>query len=95
VEIATSLLMRSIVNGLAPVEDLQSAEVAPIPDRLLREWSRPAPGIGPLRIDTIDNDDRRWLWLAVLSLLAIETWMRRGRSSSLADDEDREAARVA
>lgn len=94
-DITTPLLMRSIVNGLALVVDLQSAEVVPIPDRLLREWSRAAPGIGPLRLHTIDEDDRRWLWLAVLCLLAIETWMRRRRSSVVADQDGREAARVA
>jgi hypothetical protein len=94
-DIVTPLLMRSIVNGLAVVPDLQNAEVVPIPDRLLREWSRPAPAPDVPRIDTIDQDDRRWLWLAVLCLLAIETWMRRTRSSAAAAEDGEEDARVA
>lgn len=93
-DIVTPLLMRSIVNGLAIVPNLQSAEVVPIPDRLLREWSRPAPAPGAPRIDTVEDDDRRWLWLAALGLLAIETWMRRARTATVGEDVP-EPARVA
>ena len=28
-------------------------------------------------IETVDQDDRRWLWVAVLCLLALESWVRR------------------
>ena len=87
----TPLLMRSLANGIGAVPDLQHAEVAPIADRLLREWARPAaipsvPVADALRQDEGDND-RRWLWLAALCLLGIEMWMRRARS---ADEEARE-----
>jgi hypothetical protein len=93
-DIVTPLLMRSIVNGLATVPNVQSAEVVPIPDRLLREWSRPAPAPGAPRIDTVDEDDRRWFWLAALGLLAVETWMRRARTAAVREDVQ-EPARVA
>jgi len=71
---------------------------SPRPDRFepvmltpeqLSSWSRP-PGSpldnAPLR----DEGDRRWLWGAVLLLLAIEAWMRRSRSeiASVADDSE-------
>jgi hypothetical protein len=40
----TPLLIRSIANGVGDLPDdiLQRAEVVPIADRLLSEWSRPA-----------------------------------------------------
>lgn len=79
-DLVTPLVMRSIVNGLAAVPNLQTAEVVAIPDAQLRAWSRPAPEPSRSRLDTIDRDDRRWLWAAVLVLLAIETWMRRARA---------------
>jgi len=87
----TPLLMRSLANGMGAVPDLQQGEVAPIADRLLREWGRPAavpsvPAADALRQDEGEND-RRWLWLAALFLLGIEMWMRRARS---ADQEARE-----
>ena len=95
--IVTPLLMRSLANGLGAAPDLQIGEVAPIADRLLREWARPAPNpsapvANALRKDESEND-RRWLWLAALCLLAIETWMRRARSAAAEARE--EVARVA
>ena len=96
-DLFTPLLLRSVANALGPVPDLPRAEIVPIADRWLREWSRPpgpaaAPDADALRRDDTDND-RRWLWLAALALLAVETWMRRSRT---APDERREdIARVA
>ncbi len=78
-DLATPLLLRSIANALAPVPDVQRAEVVPIPDAVLRAWARePAAPAAP-RVDRVAEDDRRWLWIAVLVLLALETWMRRAR----------------
>jgi hypothetical protein len=95
--IVTPLLMRSLANGLGAAPDLQTGEVAPIADRLLREWARPAPipsapVADALRQDESEND-RRWLWLAALSLLGMETWMRRARRAAAEAPE--EVARVA
>jgi len=87
----TPLLLRSLANALGTMPDLQRAEIVPIADRWLREWSRPpappaVPDASALRRDDSDND-RRWLWLAALALLAVESWMRRART---APDERRE-----
>jgi len=95
--IVTPLLLRSLANVLGAVPDLQPGEVAPIADRLLREWARPAaipsaPVADALREDEGEND-RRWLWLAALCLLGIEMWMRRARGAA-AEARD-EVARVA
>jgi len=46
------------------------------------------------RIDTVEQDDRRWLWLAVVGLLALETWMRRLRPTAV-ERRAAEDARVA
>jgi len=95
--IVTPLLMRSLGNALGVVPDLRSGEVAPIADRRLREWTRPAaipplPVAGDRRQDDGDND-RRFLWLTVLCLLGIEMWMRRARGE--AAEARVETARVA
>lgn len=80
-ELITPLLMRTVANAIAQPADLQQAEVTPIPERVLHAWSRDAGPAEPPRIDTIVDDDRRWFWFTALVLLAIETWMRRSRTS--------------
>jgi hypothetical protein len=100
-DIATPLLLRAIANAIAPVADLQQAEVMPIADAQWQQWSRPAAPAAVLTADALRrqdaDDDRRWLWLVVLGLIGIETWMRR--AGNTARDEDRgraqEPARVA
>lgn len=85
-DLITPLLLRAIVNGLAAVPDLQATEVVAIPDAQLRAWSRPAAAPlapSPDHVDRIDRDDRRWLWVGTLLLLALETWMRRRRDMAV------------
>jgi hypothetical protein len=99
-DVVTPLLMRSITNAIAGIPDLQRAEVVPISDRLLREWSRPSGVPAAPRLDTLEQgrgDDRRWFWLAALCLLAIEMWMRRAPVAAAPRDsvDGEEAARVA
>ena len=99
-DVVTPLLMRSIANAIAGIPDLQRAEVVPISDRLLREWSRPSGVPAAPRLDTLQQgsgDDRRWFWLAALCLLAIEMWMRRAPVAAAPRDsvDGEEAARVA
>lgn len=82
--VVTPVLLRSIANSIAPDPDFSSLEIVPIADSVLGAWTR-APGavLNP-RIDTVERDDRRWLWLAALALLAVETWLRRGRRQDIA-----------
>jgi hypothetical protein len=81
--LGTPVVLRSIANAIASPPDLQRAEVIPIADDVIRQWSRPpAPVVSP-RIDTVERDDRRWLWLAVLLLLALETWMRHAQPTAV------------
>ena len=93
-DVATPLLLRAMANAIAAVPDLQRAEVVPIADALLRQWSRPAVPASP-RIETVEQDDRRWLWLAALCLLGFEMWIRRARRAVDARDHREETARVA
>ena len=77
-QLATAVLLRSMLDAMAPAASFESAEVIAIADAQLRAWSRePGQAAAPRR-ETIDEDDRRALWIAVLILLGVETWMRRG-----------------
>ncbi len=78
--LVTPLLLRAMVNALGGPPDLRQAEVLPIPDSQLRAWSRPAAPVTAPRVDRVERDDRRGLWIFVLALLALETWIRRARA---------------
>jgi hypothetical protein len=88
-DLVAPLLMRSIANVSAAVPDLRSAEVLPIADRLLREWARPAsaPPAPTVTLLNHGDDDRRWLWLAAVCLLAAELWVRRARRAAASSGE--------
>ena len=94
-ELATPVLLRSIANAIAGAPALQHAEVMPIADAQLQRWSRPSAPPSSQRIETVDRDDRRWFWLAVLALLALEMWMRRARRADLPREQHEDHARVA
>ena len=64
-------------------------------DAVLHGWSRPPMPVTSPRLESVDDDDRRWLWLAALCLMAVEIWIRRSRSAEAADDRYEEDARVA
>jgi hypothetical protein len=93
--LATPVLLRSIANGIATVPDLQQAEVMPIADAVLKQWSRLAAPVVSPRIETVDHDDRRWLWLAALCLLALEHWVRRARPVAASQQRKEADASVA
>jgi len=75
--LATAAIIRSMLNARAPASGVDGAEVAAIADAQLRAWSRPPGPAADPRANTIDADDRRALWIAVLFLLGVETWIRR------------------
>lgn len=93
-DLVTPILLRAIANATAAPFDLRRAEIVPIADAQLRNWSRPASPVGTPALNTIDEDDRPWLWLIALALLAVETWMRRARAATTREDAP-EVARVA
>lgn len=90
-------LIRSVAAALAPEPWQTGAEILPIAEAQLRAWSRP-PGSAPApQRHSIDRDDRRWLWLLILALLALEAWLRRPRPTAAMPVEGAaaEEARVA
>jgi hypothetical protein len=92
--LVTPLLLRAMVDALGGPPDLRQAEVLPIPESQLRAWSRPpAPVIAP-HVDRVERDDRRGLWILVLALLALETWVRRANAEEKTSTYE-EDARVA
>ena len=92
--LVTPLLLRAMANGIAAPPDLRAAEVLPIPDAQLQGWTRPAAPVTAPRIDRVERDDRRGLWVLVLGLLALETWVRRARPAGAIEPHE-EVARVA
>ena len=94
-DVTTPLLLRAIANAIAVVPDLQHAEVVSIADALLRQWSRPSTPPASPRIETVDHDDRRWLWLAALCLLGLEMRIRRARPVDASQEHHEETAHVA
>jgi hypothetical protein len=94
-DLATPVLLRSIANAIASMPDLREAEVVPIPDAALQRWSRPAAPVTTPRIGRFEQDDRPWLWLAALGLLALESWIRRPRAVDELAARQEERAHVA
>jgi hypothetical protein len=78
--LVTPLLLRAMANALGGPPDLRQAEVLPIPQSQLRAWSRPAAPVTAPRVDRVERDDRRGLWILVLALLALETWVRHTKA---------------
>ena len=78
--LVTPLLLRAMVNALGGPPDLRQAEVLPIPESQLRAWSRPPAPVTAPPVDRVERDDRRGLWVLVIALLALETWVRRAKA---------------
>jgi hypothetical protein len=94
-DVVVPILMRGILNAIAAVPDVVPLEIVPIPEAQLTAWSRP-PGVPARpRIDTVEFDDRRWLWITAIGLLIVESWIRRSRRRNTPAAHAEEAARVA
>jgi hypothetical protein len=78
-------------------DDRRDLEPRRVAASTLAAWARPSSGVPP-DVKPGDEGDRRWIWIAVLALLAFETWIRRGRASQVtlaAAVENEESQRVA
>jgi len=92
--LVSALLLRAAMNAAGDRRVRAEAEVLTIPDSPLQEWTRrpgPAP---PPRVETVEQDDRRWFWIAALVLLAIE-WRMRTWQRDFSGGREQEDARVA
>jgi hypothetical protein len=73
--------LRRALSVASPVTELDPSAIAP---GVIASWQR-APSAEPTRetVDQMDGpSDGRWLWLIVLGLLGIESWLRRERRAS-------------
>jgi hypothetical protein len=94
-DVVLPILVRGLVNAIAVVPDIVPLEIVPIPDAQLTAWSRPAGPPAQPRIESVESDDRRWLWIAAIGLLTVESWVRRSRRRDASASHAEEAARVA
>jgi Aerotolerance regulator N-terminal len=88
----TAALIRSAWRAAVPLTTLRELEPTHIADATLQQWNRQATGAASPRPDAGDRSDARWVWVAVLALLALEAWMRRTRPPATVEME---RARVA
>jgi Aerotolerance regulator N-terminal len=94
-DVVLPILVRGIVNAIALVPDVVPLEIVPIPQAQLARWSRPATPRPLSGIDSVESDDRRWVWIAALGLLLVETWIRRSARGGASTAHTEERARVA
>jgi len=94
-DVVLPILVRGIVNAIAVVPDIVPLEIVPIPGAQLTAWSRPAIPPEQPRADSVESDDRRWLWIAAIALLVAESWLRRSRRRDASAAHAEGAARVA
>jgi len=87
-DLATPILLRAVLNGLAPADRAARPEVVATTDAALRTWERPASSSLAPSDYRLEDDDRRWLWATVLLLLALEAWMRRARATRATERDD-------
>jgi hypothetical protein len=85
----TSAALFSAVAHALSYTPSQWLEPSTIPDEQLSTWQRaPSPAARPSAGSADDGEsDGRWLWIGVLALLALETWLRRERRRADASPE--------
>lgn len=69
-------LVRAALHAVSAATPAHELETAIVDDATLALWSRETPA-APATATTGTESDGRWVWLAVLVLLGIETWLRR------------------
>jgi hypothetical protein len=77
---AAARVMAHLVRA-AWADPLDDRETRRIGAATLAAWARPSAGVSPGALPG-NEGDARWLWLAALALLALESWMRRARSAA-------------
>ena len=84
--------LKAVLDARSDPRSLAEQEIARIPAAKLQTWGRPPAAADTSAWQRSDESDGRWLWLAALALLAIETLIRRGRTSSTSVREEAHAA---
>jgi hypothetical protein len=86
----SAALFAAVARATSIAPFVGELEPSLISDQDLARWQRtPAAELRPRRAspDGSGESDGRWLWIGVLALLALETWMRRERRIAANRDE--------
>lgn len=75
-----AILAEAAGRALAPVAQLSERDIARLPDETLRAMEHAPATSAP---ETGTETASRWLWGAVLALLALEWWLRRRPSAAV------------
>jgi hypothetical protein len=76
----SAALIAATARALSTAPPLTELEPATLPDNVLQSWQRePASTTSPTDAEN-SSSDGRWFWLLALTLLAVETWLRRPRA---------------
>jgi len=94
-DLLTPILLRALAAAIAKPPEIGDREIVPIADGQLRAWSRSAGPPPEPRTGAVDDDDRRWFWIGVLTLLLLEGWLRRTPRRAAGGSTAAEAERVA
>jgi hypothetical protein len=78
--VAAAGLIQAVLAARAEPIVNPEAEVATVSDAELARWQRDPAPVDPGDWPRAERADSRWLWGAVLVLLAVESWMRRHRA---------------
>ena len=80
--VESASLIASVLRALDASTPMPEQAPTVLTDTALKGWERsPATGsVPPVRAP--ESAHGRWLWVAALILLAIETWMRRSRAAT-------------
>jgi hypothetical protein len=81
----TAAVIAAAMRAASDAPDVREREPASLPEEVLAAWRRP-PASGSLAGTGDDQSDGPWLWLLVLGLLGLESWMRRTRREARAPE---------
>ena len=80
--VESASLIASVLRALDASTPMPEQAPTVLTDTALKGWERsPATGSVPL-LRAPESSHGRWLWVAALILLGIETWMRRSRTAT-------------
>ena len=80
--LAAAQVTQAALDARFDRDELAEREPARLPGDLLAKWTRPPLPPGDDAWPRSRDSDGRWLWLAVLALMGLETYVRRARQSS-------------
>jgi Aerotolerance regulator N-terminal len=89
------LALRAIRRAFFEPRAWQELEPDHVAAETLVKWSRPPGPIDERAAAHADEDDGRWVWLAALGLIGVETWLRRRLDARVATPRSVESVRAA